>query len=211
MTLYALLRALKNAAINITTIEDPVEMHIPGINQVAVNARIGLDFAKVLRAMLRQDPDVIMIGEIRDSDTAKIALQAASTGHLVLGTVHANHGLSVLNRLALLGLNVFDCLEVLVLIIAQRLVRQLCKHCAADQVKQACVFCEAGYHGRVGVFEVLLPDVQLNELLAKQLPMHDIAAMLAKQGWLSLQAAAMQKVALGITSVSEVERVVGYG
>jgi len=220
ITLYAILQALKQAKVNITTIEEPVEMIIPGVNQINVNSRIGLHFAHILRAILRQDPDVIMIGEIRDAETAAIALQAASTGHLVLGTLHANHTLAALNRLQLLGLQLVDCLQTLALIVAQRLVRRLCAHCGHDLTKNDCSYqpqmkqctgCIDGFYGRTGVFEIVVPNEHLISLFIKQMPLYEIAAHLQRKGWLSLHSAGMKKVVLGETNDVEIKRVIGYG
>ena len=228
VTLYAIMHALKDAAMNIITIEEPVEMVIAGVNQMNVNLRAGLGFATLLRAVLRQDPDVIMVGEIRDAETAMIALQAASTGHLVLGTLHANHSLAAIHRLTLLGISLQDGLQSVVMVIAQRLVRQLCPHCkekATNLLPQTtgvlmeqdtlyqvrrCADCHDGYQGRTAVFEVLLPDQQLISLLMRNTPLSKIEATLAEKGWLSLYRAGLRKALLGETTVDEVQRVIGH-
>lgn len=217
-TLYAMIDTLKTAAMNITTIEEPVEMMIPGINQMNVNPRIGLSFSALLRAMLRQDPDVIMIGEIRDAETAAIAVQAASTGHLVLGTLHANHSLAAIHRLGLLGVSPDDSMQSVIMVISQRLLRQLCNHCkkragneTADGYKAiGCEWCRDGYQGRMAAFEVLTFDHALSALFLQKLPISQLVMTLKERGWLPLYQAAMRKVLLGITSAEEVRRVIAY-
>lgn len=228
-TLYAMIQTLKDEAVNIVTIEEPVEIMVPGVNQINIHSRIGLTFNTVLRAILRQDPDVILIGEIRDAETAIIAIQAASTGHLVLGTLHANHTLAAIHRLNLLGVNLTDSLQSIVMVMTQRLVRQLCVHCKAHDMNfiaadfdvsekhahriylaKGCTHCQEGYYGRAAVFEVLTPDERLVSLFHQHIPLNDILTMLKKTGWLSLYKVALQKVLLGETSMAEVQRVIGY-
>lgn len=219
-TLYAILNKLKNADKNIITIEEPVEMIIPGINQVSVNHHIGLSFSAVLRTLLRQDPDVIMVGEIRDAETAVTAIQAASTGHLVLGTLHANHSLAAINRLNLLGISLEDCLQTLLMCVTQRLLRKLCPHCkkASGHIINFLVYaptgcdkCTHGYQGRTGVFEVFVPDHNLVMLLNNpSFSLFEIESTLHDAGWLTLNKAALKKTLQGETSFEELERVIGY-
>src|SRR5438105_1765829 len=150
-TLYAGLSRLDASASNIMTVEDPIEYELPGIGQTQVNARIDLDFAKALRAILRQDPDVIMIGEIRDYETAQIAIQASLTGHLVLATVHTNDAPSTVTRLIDMGVEPFLLSSSLLGVLAQRLVRKLCVHCHGTGCRECG---QTGYQGRTGIFEL---------------------------------------------------------
>ena len=150
-TLYSLLQQLNQPTRNILTVEDPVEQQLTGINQVAINIKAGLSFAQVLRSFLRQDPDVIMVGEIRDLETAEIALKAAQTGHLVLSTLHTNSAVSTVIRLVHMGLPAYLVAQCLRLVIAQRLVRVTCAHC--DGV--GCEQCRDGFSGRRGIFEIV--------------------------------------------------------
>ncbi len=151
VTLYTALSLLNSVQKNISTAEDPVEIHLPGINQVHINTKTGLTFSTALRAFLRQDPDIIMVGEIRDQETAEISIKAAQTGHLVLSTLHTNSAEATLTRLKNMGVESFNMTDSLNLIIAQRLVRRLCEHCKGAH----CAECQQGYKGRVGVFEFL--------------------------------------------------------
>jgi general secretion pathway protein E len=171
-TLYAALSQLDAAHSNIMTVEDPIEYELPGVGQTQVNAKIDLTFAKALRAILRQDPDVIMIGEIRDFETAQIAIQASLTGHLVLATLHTNDAASAVTRLTDMGVEPFLLSSSLLGVLAQRLVRKLCKHCNpattptnvataanAPSTSMGCAECgHTGYLGRTGVFELLVTD-----------------------------------------------------
>lgn len=170
-TLYGGLRHLNNDRLNITTAEDPVELYLPGVNQVAIRPRIGLDFARTLRAMLRQDPDIIMVGEIRDLETANMAVRAAHTGHLVLSTLHTSSALGTVERLIQMGIPAHSLASSISLIVAQRLLRRLCEHCkepiasssscpqSGGQTYRApvggCSQCFDGYAGRLGIFELL--------------------------------------------------------
>lgn len=162
MTLYSALRHLNQIEKNIVTIEDPVEIELTGINQTNINPRIGLDFSITLRTLLRQDPDIIMIGEIRDVETATIALQAAQTGHLVLSTLHTNNAAEVLSRLHSMGIATHYLMNSISLIIAQRLIRTLCQHCKKldnTPTHKGCGHCHHGYSNRIGIFELLsLPE-----------------------------------------------------
>lgn len=156
-TLYSTINEINTAEKNIITIEDPVEYEIQGANQIQVNYKIGLDFNKGLRAILRQDPDIIMIGEIRDSETAKIAVQAAMTGHLVFSTLHTNNAASAVERLVDMGVEPYFVSSALICVIAQRLVRRLCQKC------EDCNY--SGYKGRIGIFEVIYFDEKLKSIV----------------------------------------------
>ncbi len=215
VTLYSALHALNSPAVNISTIEDPIEIQLPGINQVNIHPKIGLTFAHALRAFLRQDPDIIMVGEIRDKETAEIAIQAAQTGHLVLSTMHTNSAQETLSRLLNLGIPSYHLSSLNLLIVAQRLVRKLCSFCKKEKIHdkslllslgfyreendnsclytaQGCQHCHQGYKGRIGIFEILLPTKEGNEKIT-----------------LSLREAGFVKVKAGLTSLEEVLRVTG--
>lgn len=189
-TLYAALHYLNQPEKNLCSVEDPIEIELPGVNQVNIHPRIDLHFATILRALLRQDPDVLMIGEIRDLETATIALQAAQTGHLVLSTLHCRFASDALSRLSLLGAPSNILNETKPLIIAQRLLRTICCHCHG-QHPLTCDHCYDGYAGRTGIFELL--HFHHNTQTCH----------------LSLQEAAWIKVKEGITTLSEVHRVLG--
>jgi type IV pilus assembly protein PilB len=184
ITLYTALNILNQTAKNISTVEDPVEISLPGINQVEINYKIGLDFARVLRTFLRQDPDIIMVGEIRDLETAEIAIKAAHTGHLVLATLHTNSAIASLTRLLNMGVAAFNLATALSLIIAQRLVRKLCIHCKSLQnlptkilaennleanakiyAPIGCEHCNQGYQERMAIFEMLPITSNISELI----------------------------------------------
>ncbi len=195
MTLYSLLMCLNDGLRNLITIEDPVEIILPGLNQVQIQEKVGLDFKTILRSLLRQDPDVLMIGEIRDFETAEIAIKAAQTGHLVLSTLHTASAQQAILRLEQLGIPRYLIVEATRLIIAQRLVRKLCPPCAQ---------CLNGFRGRTGIFELLAftQMVQAKLLKQKELELHDyIDAM-------NLLEAGFVKVNEGLTTENEVKRVV---
>lgn len=204
MTLYSALRHLNISEKNISTVEDPVEIQLAGINQVNINPKIGLHFATALRTFLRQDPDILMVGEIRDPETAEIAIQAAQTGHLVLSTVHTNSALETLARLQSMGIAPYHLSRSISLIISQRLIRKLCQHC---RHAQACEHCLDGYQGRVGIYEFLPMTEAIAQLILSGAATQTISAQLQGQGFLSLRQIAMEKVKLGITSLSEINRV----
>ncbi len=165
MTLYAALAKLNTLEKNIVTAEEPVEIKLAGINQVPIYPKIGLTFTKTLRALLRQDPDIMMIGEIRDVETAEIAINAAQTGHLVLATLHTNNAVDSLTRLLSMGIAPYHLASSLSLIIAQRLVRCICQQCASNE---GCPACHQGFKGRTGLFEVLpVTQTLANLILAK--------------------------------------------
>ncbi len=232
-TLYAALMERNTPDVNIMTAEDPVEVSIPGLNQVQINERIGLDFASVLRAFLRQDPDIILIGEIRDTETAEIGIKAALTGHLVFSTLHTNDAPSSITRLVDMGIEPFLVGSSVILIVAQRLVRKLCPRCRLvdDTPKEAllrlgvlknpneditifkanpkgCEHCNGtGYKGRTAVHEILEVDEELRKLIVKGATAEDIRDLARKKGMRTLYEAGIIKVRKGITSLAEVERV----
>ena len=216
-TLYASLGRLETATTNILTVEDPVEYELPGIGQTQVNPKIDLTFAKALRAILRQDPDVIMIGEIRDFETAQIAIQASLTGHLVLATVHTNDAPSTVARLIDMGVEPFLLSSSLLGVLAQRLVRKLCSHCKqpADPVDgQArwrpvgCPECgHTGYKGRTGVYELMVVDDAVQALIHNRASEGDIVAAATARGLRSMREDGERLVSEGVTSMEEVVRV----
>lgn len=231
-TLYSILRRFDSKAMNIITIEDPVEYRLEGINQIQVNPHIGLGFATILRTILRQDPDVIMVGEIRDSETADIAIQAALTGHQVLSTVHTNDAPSAVVRLTDMGIQPFLIAASVVGVISQRLVRVICSECkeqytpspdeltslglpsrkAAD-IKlyrgRGCKFCfHTGYKGRTGIFEVMVVGDEIRRLIVEKAPTDEIRKAAVKSGMTTLRQDAVLKVLNGITTVEEINRVI---
>lgn len=219
VTLYSCLAYLNSITTNISTVEDPVEIILPGINQVNVNEKAGLTFAMVLRALVRQDPDVIMVGEIRDAETANIAIKAAQTGHLVLATLHTIDAPSAVVRLLNLGVAPFNVTNCVTLIIAQRLVRQFCPHCHSRQdnlimanlehvntaVPPLCRSCEGtGYQGRVGVFEVMCLSHAISDLICAGGNAEEIARLANSDGMIDLRQAGLNKARQGTTSTAEV-------
>jgi type IV pilus assembly protein PilB len=232
VTLYACLNALNQPGVNIATVEDPVEIPVVGINQVNIDERTGLNFAVALRAFMRQDPDILMVGEIRDAETAETALKAAQTGHLVLSTLHTRSAPATLERLLQLGLPNYGVAGSVLLIVAQRLVRRLCDCRTADDTDSAllqdagfttdelherargnwtlykatgCTKCHhTGYKGRVGVFEVLPVSSALQQLMLNNVSARDIAFQAQQDGVYSLRRAGLEKAIAGITSLSEV-------
>ena len=232
-TLYAALMERNSPDVNIMTAEDPVEVSIPGLNQVQVNERIGLTFASVLRAFLRQDPDIILIGEIRDTETAEIGIRAALTGHLVFSTLHTNDAPSSITRLVDMGIEPFLVGSSLILVVAQRLIRKLCPKCKRvdDTPKEAlvrlgvlkslnenitiykanpggCDECNGtGYKGRTAVHEILEIDEEMRKLIVKGATAEDIRDLAKSKGMRTLYEAGILKVRRGITDVAEVQRV----
>ena len=203
-TLYAALQELDTHTRNILTVEDPVEYELPGVGQTQVNPRIDLTFAKALRAILRQDPDVIMIGEIRDFETAQIAIQASLTGHLVLATLHTNDAPSAVTRLIDMGVEPFLLSSSLLGVLAQRLLRQLCTHCQGA----GCEAChQSGYHGRTGIFELLTTDDELRALIHAQASEADLRACAQRHGMRLMREDGERLVQQGITSREELLRV----
>lgn len=230
-TLYAALRQLNGEADKLITVEDPVEYEMAGINQVQVNLRAGLTFSGALRSILRQDPDVVLIGEIRDLETAEIAVQAAQTGHLVLSTLHTNDALSTLGRLVLIGVAPYLLASSLLCVMAQRLVRRLCPHCckpgpaspsalsllalahfeAPRKMMQpvGCEHCrQQGYKGRLGLFEILVISDRLREMLLAGNSERELEQVARQEGMRSLLEDGLAKCELGHTSLDEVLRVI---
>ena len=212
-TLYASLARLPTGTTNILTVEDPVEYELPGIGQTQVNPKIDLTFAKALRAFLRQDPDVIMIGEIRDVETAQIAIQASLTGHLVLATVHTNDAPSSVTRLIDMGVEPYLLSSSLLGVLAQRLVRKLCLHCRRrdDAGRWHPVGCEqclqTGYKGRTGVYELMSVDDNLRSLIHNRASEADLFAAAQAQGMRPMREDGQRLVDEGVTSLEEVLRV----
>ena len=231
-TLHATLREMRSPNINIITVEDPVEYEIPRITQVQVNPKAGLDFAEVLRSMLRQDPDVIMVGEIRDAQTAEIALRAAMTGHLVLSTLHTNDAPSAITRLINLGMPPFLISSTLLYVLAQRLIRKLCRHCtteynpSAHEVEQiepiltetqsltwrkgiGCSRCnQRGFAGRVAVSELLVLNHEIKSAIEANEPESIIQRLATLNGMRSLLSDFVEKASIGQTALSEIWSVV---
>ena len=217
-TLYASLGRIDTSTTNVLTVEDPVEYELPGIGQTQINARIELTFAKALRAILRQDPDVIMIGEIRDFETAQIAIQASLTGHLVLATVHTNDAPSSVTRLIDMGVEPFLLSSSLLGVLAQRLVRKLCPACRrpvddapADRPRWQPVGCaqcaHTGYKGRTGVYELMVVDDALQSLIHGRAGDQEIVAAARRAGLRSMREDGDRLVTSGVTSLEEVVRV----
>ena len=203
-TLYAALQQLDAAHFNIMTVEDPIEYELSGIGQTQVNPKIDLDFAKALRAILRQDPDIIMIGEIRDKETAQIAIQASLTGHLVLATLHTNDAVSAVTRLVDMGIEPFLLSSSLLGVLAQRLVRKTCTACQGA----GCVACgQTGYQGRTGIFELMSVDEALRERIHGRAAEADLLAAAVRQGMTSMRQDGEHLVAQGLTSAQELLRV----
>lgn len=229
VSLYTGLNILNTVGVNISTAEDPVEINLEGINQVNVNPRQGMDFSQALRAFLRQDPDIIMVGEIRDLETAEIAIKAAQTGHMVMSTLHTNSAAETLTRLRNMGVAAFNLATSVNLIIAQRLARRLCK-CkqevsVPDEVllsegftkeqlgtfkvygPKGCDNCNGGYKGRVGIYEVVRVTPDLQRIIMADGNAIDISEQMRKDGFNDLRASGLMKVIQGVTSLEEVNRV----
>lgn len=225
-SLYACLNLLNTPDVNIATVEDPSEIQLPGVNQVNVHDKVGLGFSAALRAFLRQDPDILMVGEIRDHETADIAIKASQTGHLVLSSLHTNDAPSSLTRLRNMGIAPYNIVSSVSLISAQRLVRRLCVHCRqAVQVSQetqqefelpmtpeppvfyaakGCAQCHKGYWGRVGIFQVMPLSQALQDLLLSDASQAQLSMQAQREGVLSLRQSGLQKALQGITSLEEV-------
>lgn len=232
VSLYAALNILNVPETNISTAEDPVEINVPGINQVNVNIKAGLDFSTALRSFLRQDPDVVMVGEIRDLDTAEVAIKAAQTGHMVLSTLHTNSAADTLARLMNMGIPAFNLASSVSLIIAQRLCRRLCDKCkkviqvpkpallelgfSEEEIEKGdlrifepvgCKNCQDGYKGRVGLFEMMEVTQDIGQIMMDGGSAFDIARKSAEKGNIFLREAGLQKIRIGITSIEEITRV----
>ncbi len=228
-TLYSVLKELNDDSVNICTVEDPVEFNLPNINQFQVNERIGFSFAAALRSLLRQDPDIIMLGEIRDEETARIAVQAALTGHLVLSTLHTNNAPGTLSRLTNTGVEPYLIAASLVAVLAQRLVRKICTNCkepydppanlrraverAAGEVDtfyhgKGCPKCRnSGHSGRIGIYELLVPNDAIREKMVADHNVTELYNLAVETGMTTLRHDGMEKVKAGITTVEEVLRV----
>src|SRR5436305_13296063 len=233
-TLYAALTEINRPEVNIITVEDPVEYRLAGVNQVQINQRAGLTFAAALRSILRSDPDVVMVGEIRDGETAKISIEAALTGHLVLSSLHTNDAPSALTRLNEMGVEPFLTGAAVSGVLAQRLARKLCSHCcemytpSADEMiaarvapdvaaasdgmafyrKRGCPRCnQTGYKGRIGIFQLLEMSEQLSGLASKHASREDIERAALESDMKSLWDDGLAKVASGLTSIEELARI----
>ncbi len=213
-TLYAAIRRLDSASTNIMTVEDPIEYDIDGIGQTQVNPKIDMTFARALRSILRQDPDVVMIGEIRDLETAQIAVQASLTGHLVLATLHTNDAASAVTRLIDMGVEPFLLSSSLLAVLAQRLIRKLCVHCKQPDpsgqgfAPAGCAQCgQTGYAGRTGIYELLSVNDAVRALVHRGANDSEIRANAESVGMVPMRADAMRWIAAGLTSQEEVLRV----
>jgi general secretion pathway protein E len=211
-TLYAALSRLNDARTNILTVEDPIEYELDGIGQTQVNPRIDMSFAKALRAILRQDPDIIMIGEIRDLETAQIAVQASLTGHLVLATLHTNDSAAAVTRLLDMGIEPFLLSSSLLGVVAQRLVRKLCPHCKRQDgdiwQEVGCEKCaHTGYQGRVGIYELLLATDQIRAQIHDRASEADIRAAALRDGMRTMREDGERWLADGTTTRAELLRV----
>ena len=232
VTLYSALSMLNTPSKNISTVEDPVEIQLPGITQVNINEKANLSFAGALRAFLRQDPDIIMLGEIRDLETAEIAIKASQTGHMVLSTLHTNDAPSTLTRLLNMGVPAFNVASAVHLIVAQRLVRKLCQNCKLETSlpekvlleagfvqaeiselslfkanERGCANCTEGYKGRAGVFQVMAVTEKIKTIIMEGGTEQDIEQAASEEGTLDLRSSGLLKVKEGITSLEEIERV----
>ena len=229
VSLYTCLNLLNKPGVNIATAEDPSEINLPGVNQVNVNEKAGLTFATALRAFLRQDPDIIMVGEIRDLETADISIKAAQTGHLVLSTLHTNDAPTTLTRMRNMGIAPFNIASSVILITAQRLARRLCTVCrdaggrpargAARRRLQGrdsstapgsritpvgCSACNSGYKGRVGIYQVMPITEEIQKIILRDGSALDIAKQSESEGVRSLRQSGLRKVMQGLTSLEEV-------
>jgi len=229
-TLYSAIARINSPDTNIMTAEDPVEFNVTGVNQVQIREHIGLDFTTALRSFLRQDPNVILVGEIRDTQTAEVAVKAALTGHLVLSTLHTNDAPSSLTRLIDMGIEPFLVSSSVNLICAQRLVRKVCARCAGRAVMppdtlvelgfsdaealvvqpmegRGCPSCnQTGYRGRIGVFEVMVVSEAIRDLILRGASSHELRRLAVREGMMTLRESGLRKVAAGVTTVAEVTR-----
>lgn len=227
LTLYSALNALNKTGTNLCSVEDPIEIPLPGLNQTQVNIKAGLTFQHILRALLRQDPDVIMVGEIRDGETAEIAIKAAQTGHLVLSTLHTNSTIETVIRLEQMGIARWMLASAIQMVVAQRLVRKLCIHCKKQKAEAitlpdrlwpgplpdwqpvGCERCYGGFYGRTALFEILPVDTTLRMAIARGVDAGDIEAIARKQGMVTLFEGGCLAVSQGLTTLAEVYRVLG--
>jgi type IV pilus assembly protein PilB len=227
VSLYTCLNILNQPGVNIATVEDPAEINLPGVNQVNVNDRAGLNFAVALKSFLRQDPDIIMVGEIRDLETADIALKAAQTGHMVMSTLHTNDAPTTLTRLSNMGVAAFNIAASVLLITAQRLARKLCENCKApaDYPREAmlkagfkpedldgnwkpfravgCSMCNNGYKGRVGIYQVMPITEEIQKIILGSGSSMDIAEQAQREGVRDLRQSGLIKVRNGFTTLEE--------
>jgi type IV pilus assembly protein PilB len=228
VSLYTCLNLLNQPGVNISTAEDPSEINLPGVNQVNVNEKAGLTFAAALKSFLRQDPDIIMVGEIRDLETADISIKAAQTGHLVLSTLHTNDAPATLTRMRNMGIAPFNIASSVILITAQRLARRLCPSCRqpAEVPREAlleagfpeseldgswvpyrpvgCSLCNKGYKGRVGIYQVMPISEEIQRIILRDGSSLEIAAQSRLEGVRSLRQSGLLKVRKGMTSIEEV-------
>jgi type IV pilus assembly protein PilB len=234
-TLYATLNILNTSEKNIITVEDPVEYRLAGINQVQINPKAGLTFASGLRSILRCDPDIVMVGEVRDKDTAQIAIESALTGHLVLSTLHTNDAPGALTRLTEMGVEPFLTASAVDCVIAQRLVRKLCESCregyvpTADMLHQmglddldiegrgeitlyravGCPRCNStGYKGRMGIYEIMLVSEAIERLIIERKSADEIGRVARAEGMVALRQDGLERVLQGMTSIEEISRVI---
>ena len=230
-TVYSILQRINREDVNLITVEDPIEMDLPGVNQVQVNSEIGLTFASTLRSILRQDPDIIMIGEIRDSETAKIAVRASITGHLVLSTIHTNNSLTTIERLLDMDVERYLLSTALSGIVSQRLARRLCPHCMTKRqakpyekeifkkylnkdieeifVSEGCDKCNRGYLGRIAIQEVLLIDETIRDAINDSIPKEELRKLVYENGKVAtLFQDGLMKVEKGLTSLEEIMRLI---
>jgi general secretion pathway protein E len=228
-TLYAGLNEIDSRRLNIITIEDPVEYRFPGINSIQINDKAGLTFPTSLRAVLRLDPDVVLVGEIRDAETARIAVQAALTGHLVMSSVHANDAVRAVSRMVDLGVEPFLLSSALLGVVSQRMVRKVCEHCVADKVPEGeqagaseqlgfnpanaipmgegCYFCGfTGFRGRTGLYEVLSASEEFRQLVMQRASNKELMAEARRSGFRTIKEDGIEKVEAGITTPFEIMR-----
>jgi type II secretory ATPase GspE/PulE/Tfp pilus assembly ATPase PilB-like protein len=225
-TLYSVLNMINTEDLNISTVEDPIESTIPGVNQFQVNEKAGFTFSGALRALLRQDPDIMMVGEVRDAETAQMVTQAALTGHLVFSTLHTNDAPSAVTRLVNIGIEPYLVAATLRGVLAQRLVRKICPHCKESYepdpiIRQAvedvcgkfdclyrgpgCSRCRGtGFAGRIGIFELLVPDEKILTAIANGANLQELREILAKSAFYTLRMDGMEKVRGGLTTAEEV-------
>jgi type IV pilus assembly protein PilB len=227
VTLYSALQYLNTTEKNISTVENPIEIPLAGINQVNIHPKINLDFSIILRTLLRQDPDILMIGEIRDIETANIAIQAAETGHLVLSTLHTNSTIETIQRFKSMNISTYHFVNALTLIVAQRLIRILCQHCKQPELTlqalpkdimnnhskpifraKGCENCLNGYQGRTGIYEFLPVTEKIVELILSDESNYIIEKEALKSGYISLRTAGIEKIMDGTTSLMEIQRVI---
>ncbi len=213
ISLYHALSLLNKPERNIISIEDPVEIKLAGITQVNVNPSVGLNFSTALRSLLRQDPDIIMLGEIRDAETAEMAIKAAQTGHLILATLHTHSALASIDRLIHLGISAYALVNSLTLVIGQRLVRTLCLHCPSKENENlkavGCTECHQGYRGRTGIYEIFSPTQALQRAILEGTCTEALEVLAQQGGFKNLQQAAHAKLKAGITTAEEIKRVLG--